>query len=75
MKRIAGIVLFIAGLVASLIFGIDAYQNTESVKLFGNKLTLSQADWTPLIISLVVTVVGIILIVSHQPKSRTRRRN
>lgn len=74
MKRIIGIVLFVAGLVASVIFGLDAYQNTESVKVFGNKFTLSQADWTPFIISLAVTVIGIILIVSYQPKSRERRR-
>lgn len=74
MKRLIGILLFITGLVASVIFGLDAYQNTESVKLFGSKFTLSQADWTPLIISLVVTVIGIILIVSYQPKSRTRGR-
>lgn len=74
MKRIIGIVLFVAGLVASVIFGLDAYQNTESIKLLGNKFTLSQADWTPLIVSLAVTVIGIILIVSYQPKSRTRGR-
>jgi uncharacterized integral membrane protein len=74
MKRVIGIVLFVAGLVASVIFGLDAYQNTESVKLFGNKITLSQADWTPLIISLAVTVIGIILIVSNQAKAGTRRR-
>jgi uncharacterized integral membrane protein len=74
MKRIIGIVLFVAGLVASVIFGLDAYQNTESVKLLGNKITLSQADWTPLIISLAVTVIGIVLIVSNQAKTGTRRR-
>ncbi len=74
MKKVIGIVLFVTGLVASVIFGLDAYQNTESVKLFGNKFTLSQADWTPLIISLAVTVIGIILVVSYQPKSRTRGR-
>lgn len=74
MKRIIGIVLFVAGLVASVVFGLDAYQNTESVNLLGNKITLSQADWTPLIISLAVTVIGIILIVSYQSKTRARRR-
>lgn len=74
MKRLIGILLFVTGLVASVIFGLDAYQNTESVKLFGNTITLSQADWTPLIISLGITVIGIVLIVSYQPKSRTRGR-
>lgn len=75
MKRIIGLVLFIAGLVASLIFGLQAYQDTESIKFLGANITVSQANWTPLIISLVVTVVGIILIVSHKPKRRSGRRN
>lgn len=75
MKKIIGIIIFIAGLVASLIFGLQAYQDTESVKLFGARVTVSQADWTPLIISLAVTVIGIILIVSQNPKRRSGRRN
>lgn len=75
MKRIIGMVLFIAGLVASLIFGLQAYQDTESVRFLGRKITISQADWTPLIISLVVTVAGILLIVTHKPQRRSGRRN
>lgn len=75
MKRVIGMVLFIAGLVASLIFGLQAYQDTESVRLLGKNFTISQADWTPLIISLVVTVAGILLIVTHKPERRSGRRN
>lgn len=74
MKKLIGIVLFIAGIVASLIYGLEVYENTESVKIFGSKITLSQADWTPLIVSLGVTVLGIILIASYQPKSRPKKR-
>ncbi len=74
MKRLIGIVFFVAGLVGSLIFGLDAYQKTESVKLFGNTITLSQADWTPFIICMVITIAGVILIVSYQPKSRIKKR-
>lgn len=74
MKKLIGIVLFIAGLVASLIFGLDVYQNTESVNILGNKITLSQANWTPLIVSLGVTVVGLVLIVSQKTKSGSGRR-
>lgn len=75
MKRTIGIILFIAGIVASLIFGLRAYEQTESIRVLGTTITLSQADWTPLIISLAVTVAGIVLIVSHKPKSRVRRSN
>lgn len=74
MKSLIGIVLLVGGLVASLIYGLDAYQNTESVKILGSKLTLSQADWTPLLISLVITVLGIILIASSRPKVHRRGR-
>lgn len=74
MKKLVGIVLFIAGLVASLIFGWDVYQNTESVNLLGNKITLSQADWTPFIVSLGVMLLGIILLVSQKAKTGSGRR-
>lgn len=74
MKKLSGTVLLIGGLVASLVFGLEAYQNTESIKLFGNKFTLSQANWTPLIISLVITLLGVILIASSKSKSRSGRR-
>lgn len=74
MKRTIGIVFLVAGLVASLIFGLDAYQKTESVKILGSKITLSQADWTPFIVSLVVLVIGVIMIFSYQPKSKARKR-
>lgn len=74
MKKLLGTILFIAGLVASLIYGWEVYQNTESVNILGSKLTLSQADWTPLIISLVVLVAGIILVVSGKSKARTGSR-
>lgn len=74
MKRLLGIILFVLGLVASFITGYDAYQNTESIKLFGTQVTLSQADWTPLIISAAVMVIGLVLIFTAQPKSRKRAR-
>ena len=74
MKRIVGIVLFVAGLVGSFITGMDAYQNTESVKLFGTKLTLSQADWTPVIICVAVAIIGLLLLVSSPAKSRGKSR-
>lgn len=75
MTRIIGIVLFIVGIVATLIFGIQAYQETESISILGADITLSQADWTPLIISVVVAVVGIILIVSQKSAGSSGRRN
>ena len=74
MKRIVGIVLFVAGLVGTFITGMDAYQNTESVKIFGKQLTLSQADWTPVIICGAVAIIGLLLLVSSPAKSRGKSR-
>lgn len=74
MKKLIGVVLFVAGLVASLIFGWDVYQNTESLNILGSKITLSQADWTPFIVSLGVMLLGIILIVSQKTKASSGRR-
>lgn len=70
MKRLIGTVLLVLGLVASFITGLDAYQNTESVKILGKQLTLSQADWTPLIASAAVAVVGLVLLASGSAKAR-----
>ena len=67
-------VLFVVGLVASFITGLDAYQNTESVKFLGTKLTLSQADWTPLIISGAVAIVGLLILASSPAKGRSKAR-
>lgn len=74
MKKLTGIIFFIAGLTGSLIFGLDAWQNTESVKIFGSQITLSQANWTPFIVSMVVMVTGIILIVSGNSGGGKKRK-
>ena len=74
MKKLFGIIFFVAGLVGSLIFGLEAYQDTESVKFFGTQVTLSQADWTPLIICLGITLIGMVLIASAPSKSPTKKR-
>lgn len=74
MKKIIGIIFFVAGLTGSLIFGLDAYQNTESVKILGSQITLSQANWTPFIVSTVVLVIGIILIVSGNSGGRKKKK-
>lgn len=72
MKKFIGIICFLAGLVGSLIFGLDAYQKTESIKIFGSSITLSQADWNPFIVSLGVLIIGIILIVTSKTAKATR---
>ncbi len=59
--KIAGIVLFVLGLIATIIFGIQAIQQTDTVKFLGLDIGVSSANWTPLIISAIVLVIGIVL--------------
>lgn len=66
MKRLIGIALFVVGLVGTFITGMNAYQNTESVKLLGTQITLSQADWTPVIISGAIAIIGLVLLLSSK---------
>ena len=64
--RIAGIVLVILGIIGALIFGIQATQDTETFSFLGVNIGVSSANWTPVIISAVVLIVGIVLMVSSK---------
>lgn len=59
--RIAGIVLLIIGIVGTLIFGIQAIQETETFNFLGVDIGVSSANWTPTIISGAILVIGIVL--------------
>ncbi|EMR02211.1 hypothetical protein [Cesiribacter andamanensis] len=72
MQRTLGILLFILGAVGSIITGWNAYQSTESIKLLGKQITISEADWTPLVISAAVAIIGLILASTASSKKRRR---
>lgn len=59
--RIVGIVLLIIGLIGLLVFGYQAMQDSESFNLLGMEVAVSSANWTPVIFSAIVAVIGIIL--------------
>jgi hypothetical protein len=60
--RTAGLVLLIIGLVGTLVFGIQAIQDTETFSFLGVDIGVSSANWTPVIVSAVILVVGVVLI-------------
>ena len=60
MKVISKI-LIAAGIVGVIYFGIKAINQSESFELLGMDVAVSKADWTPLIASGLVLIVGIIL--------------
>jgi hypothetical protein len=60
MKTIGNIIVVI-GLVGVVIFGYQAMQDSESFNMLGMDIAVSSADWTPLIISGIVLLVGAFL--------------
>lgn len=61
MKKTIGAILAIGGLVALIIFGIQAMNDSESFNLLGSEVVVSSANWTPVIISGVVFIVGLLI--------------
>lgn len=59
--RIVGIVLLIIGLIGLIVFGYQAMQDSESFSFLGIDVAVSSANWTPVIFSAIVAVIGIIL--------------
>lgn len=60
MKAI-GIILLIIGLIGSVLFGFQAIQDSESFNLFGIDVAVSKANWTPLIISGIILLIGLVM--------------
>ena len=60
--RIAGIVLLVLGVIGLVVFGIQALNDSESFSIFGLDVAVSSANWTPVIISGVVFIIGIVLL-------------
>ncbi|WP_158860177.1 hypothetical protein [Lunatibacter salilacus] len=60
MKTV-GIVLLILGAIGTVVFGIQAMQDSESFSLLGVDIAVSSANWTPVIISVILLVVGLVM--------------
>lgn len=57
-----GTILLLVGLAGTLFFGIQAINNSETFSFLGVDVALSSANWTPVIISGVVVVLGIVFL-------------
>jgi uncharacterized membrane protein YidH (DUF202 family) len=60
MKTI-GIILAIIGAIGTVVFGYQALQDSESFSFLGLDIAVSSANWTPVIISVVLLVIGVVL--------------
>lgn len=56
--KIAGTVILVIGIIGTIMFGIQAIQDSESFSFLGLDVGVSSANWTPLIISVIVLLVG-----------------
>lgn len=61
--KVAGIVILILGIIGTLVFGVQALQQTETFSFLGIEIGVSSANWTPVIISVIVLVIGIVMLV------------
>ncbi len=59
--KIVGTILLILGIIGTILFGIQAMQDSESFSFLGMDIAVSSANWTPLIISVVVLIIGVVL--------------
>ena len=57
-----GIILLLVGLAGAVIFGIQAINNSEAFSVLGLDVAVSDANWTPVIVSGVVAIIGIIVL-------------
>lgn len=62
MKNVIGGILTVLGLVGCIVFGIQAAQDSDSFHFLGLDVAVSSANWTPLIASGAVLLVGLILV-------------
>jgi hypothetical protein len=68
MKTTFGVILLIIGLVTTLITGMNAVQQTETFSFLGMDVVVSQGNYSPVIISALVLVMGVVLLVSARGK-------
>ena len=65
MKNV-GIVLLILGIIGVVYFGIQAINASESFSILGAEVAVSSANWTPVIVSGVVLVIGVIIMITRK---------
>ncbi len=56
------------GILGVIYFGIDASQQSEVFDVVGIDVAVSKADWTPVIVSGVVTLIGAVLMIFFQKR-------
>ncbi len=61
-------IILIIGIIGTVLFDIQAIQDSERFNFLGIYIGVSSADWTPLIVSVVILVVYAILMLKERRK-------
>lgn len=61
MKNAIGGILTVGGLLGVIYYGYQYFQDSESFEAFGADVAVSTGDYTPIIISGVVMIAGIVI--------------
>lgn len=56
----------IIGIIGLAYFGYEAMQQSESFEAFGAEVAVSTANWTPVIVSGVIALIGLIMAVAKK---------
>ncbi len=59
----------IIGIVGTIVFGIRALNQSESFEVLGADVAVSTGNWTPVIVSGVVLIIGVILMAASRKKT------
>ncbi|MEX0608744.1 MAG: hypothetical protein WD016_10345 [Balneolaceae bacterium] len=61
MKETIGGILAAAGLIGVIFYTYQYFQDSESFEAFGADVAVSTGDYTPIIISVLVMIAGIVI--------------
>jgi len=62
MTKTVGTILILLGLIGVILFGVQAMQDTETFSFLGIDIGVSSANWTPVIISGIIVIIGLIVV-------------
>jgi len=66
--KVFGFVLIVLGIAGTVFFGLQAINNSETFSLFGLDVAVSKADWTPVLVSAGMAVLGLIVVLIKSKK-------
>lgn len=64
--KTAGIIILVLGIIGTIVFGIQAINESEAFSILGIEIGVSSANWTPVIISVILLIIGLVMMRSRK---------